>query len=395
MPDITPGYTFASAEQNVTHTKLNNAAAGTINYSFLNGKSSAGADPNTAFELLLGDTSLSTLKKTTVGALLDHTSLLSGRSAKTAPVAADATLIADSAAGNAYKQMTVANLLYGAAAIGALAADDLIGIKDVSGGTVNRITIEELISLLSANTNPLPTASELMIREGSGVLRRVSLTRLISEATQLTVPVGTFSIPIYDGAYKRVVLNDLIHALTSKTTPGASDEVQIYDAGAGTIKKSSLSELRTYLLQSNLNQAKVTNSFALNPAGSWTDVTGMSTAITPRATTSLVLVRAVITADIDTNNAHFKIVRGVTDIGLGDTDSANRTECGGSMIASADYNQVVLEWLDSPATASAVTYKVQVLQSSGAVNINRTSSDSNSADTPRTVSTLTVQEVFQ
>lgn len=45
--DITPGYTFASGEKNITHTKLNDAASGTINTTFITGKgaqTAVGAD---------------------------------------------------------------------------------------------------------------------------------------------------------------------------------------------------------------------------------------------------------------------------------------------------------------------------------------------------------------
>jgi hypothetical protein len=55
---------------------------------------------------------------------------------------------------------------------------------------------------------------------------------------------------------------------------------------------------------------------------------------------------------------------------------------------------VTMEWLDSPATTSATTYKVQFL--AGAANtvaINSSITDTNSATFPRTASTISVCEI--
>lgn len=65
--DITPGYTFSSGEKNITHTKLNDAAAGTVNAAFITGKTAstpAGADSMVFYssgELALRKATLSTL----------------------------------------------------------------------------------------------------------------------------------------------------------------------------------------------------------------------------------------------------------------------------------------------------------------------------------------------
>jgi hypothetical protein len=53
-----------------------------------------------------------------------------------------------------------------------------------------------------------------------------------------------------------------------------------------------------------------------------------------------------------------------------------------------------MEFLDSPATTSATTYKLQVLvNASGTGYLNRTQGDSNAVSTLRTASTITVMEV--
>jgi hypothetical protein len=59
-----------------------------------------------------------------------------------------------------------------------------------------------------------------------------------------------------------------------------------------------------------------------------------------------------------------------------------------------DVNTVVINSLDSPATASAVTYKVTLrIGTAGNAWVNRTGADIDNAAYARLVSTLTVMEV--
>jgi len=208
MADITPGYIFASGEKNVNHTKLNNSAAGTVNTTFHTGKASAGSNPNVnTTELIVYDGT--TFKKGTLSSLfLDHTGLLSARTAKTVPVAADALLLADSAASNAYKQITLANLLFGAAAHTAPIAADKLAIYDSAGTEVKSITLANLINQAVAHTAPV-TADALILRENGGAFRKMTLGNLVNGATALTTAAGTNAVPIYDGDYKKITLSDL------------------------------------------------------------------------------------------------------------------------------------------------------------------------------------------
>jgi len=76
--DITPGYTFTSGEKNITHTKLNDAASGTVNVTFYTGKSAQTA--------VTGDTLLyyaaadAAFRKTTVGTLFGNAPAINGLS---------------------------------------------------------------------------------------------------------------------------------------------------------------------------------------------------------------------------------------------------------------------------------------------------------------------------
>jgi len=76
--DITPGYTFSSGEQNITHTKLNNAASGTIATSFYTGKASQ--TPASGDTLLYYADADLAFRKTTWGTLFANAPAINGLS---------------------------------------------------------------------------------------------------------------------------------------------------------------------------------------------------------------------------------------------------------------------------------------------------------------------------
>lgn len=124
--------------------------------------------------------------------------------------------------------------------------------------------------------------------------------------------------------------------------------------------------------------------------------TGVTVSITPTSSSSKILVRAAMcVGGPSTDHIHLRLVRNSTPIGVGDT-SSNRTlvttaaqaQTGGELVSC------ILEWLDSPATTSATTYKVQGGTSAGnTAYINRSNTDTDSSAFSRGVSTITVMEI--
>jgi len=121
------------------------------------------------------------------------------------------------------------------------------------------------------------------------------------------------------------------------------------------------------------------------------DITGLSAAITPSSTSSKVLVIA------NSNMAHgstageiLQLVRDSTNLCVSTAGSIlNGTHS--SNIYNASNNQsepIAFSFLDSPATTSATTYKLQVRTATGTVYVNR-----NGGGTYASTSTLTVMEV--
>ena len=134
--------------------------------------------------------------------------------------------------------------------------------------------------------------------------------------------------------------------------------------------------------------------------GSTVDITGLSVSITPSSSSNKVLVT------YDTNvsmangsyHAHIFLVRGSTKIFLGDAEGS-RTRASNFVISGNDgnggiyYYPVHGEFLDSPATTSATTYKIQLLGQYNTMYVNRTQYDSDATGVNRIVSQITVKEV--
>lgn len=133
---------------------------------------------------------------------------------------------------------------------------------------------------------------------------------------------------------------------------------------------------------------------------SWTDWTGMSATITPTASTSKILIMLTSGVSNDTNDSfqYVKLVRGSTDIALGDAaGSATRCWIDGSQQTAGAVNvyqkPLVGTFLDSPATTSPITYKLQVIVTvRGTAYFGRTAdtSDGNRSTLP---SVLTLMEI--
>ena len=115
---------------------------------------------------------------------------------------------------------------------------------------------------------------------------------------------------------------------------------------------------------------------------SWVDFTGLSVTLTPTNANSKFLVKFTSGVSNDTINCFqfAKLVRNGTDISIGDAaGSVTRASADGSFgnVGAYDVTQkpIAVNYVDSPATTSAVTYKVQVIRTlSGTSYWGRTSS---------------------
>jgi hypothetical protein len=139
-----------------------------------------------------------------------------------------------------------------------------------------------------------------------------------------------------------------------------------------------------------------TDTFTATLSGTYTDITGISVNITPTSASNKVLVTVNIGTACAANNSAIQLLRGSTPICIGDA-ATSRTQATMADMNSFGLNggPVSFSFLDSPATTSSTTYKVQIWAGSSAtaVYINYGSQDSANAYRFRTASTITVMEI--
>ena len=150
---------------------------------------------------------------------------------------------------------------------------------------------------------------------------------------------------------------------------------------------------------SNVVQGVLTATFT-SSSTSFVDVTSLAVTITPTSASSKILLIADIaagTASSATGSAQFKLTGGNADDYIGNS-SGTRTRAADAtkwFVANSENQPFNINktYLDSPATTSAVTYKVQMRSNNGTSYVNRTHDDPNSTFGTRRASSLTAIEV--
>jgi hypothetical protein len=129
---------------------------------------------------------------------------------------------------------------------------------------------------------------------------------------------------------------------------------------------------------------------------SFTDITGLSLSITPSSSASTILLSMTFGA-IDVSTAaliQLRFVRNSTAVGVGAV-AGSRTPSTIAVIprSSASNYSAAADFIDSPATTSAITYKVQMRMGADTGYLNRDSGDLDLANAARTICTLTAMEI--
>lgn len=111
--------------------------------------------------------------------------------------------------------------------------------------------------------------------------------------------------------------------------------------------------------------AQKTDRF-ITTSDSYVDITGLSATITPMSSSSKILVLTTLhCSHPDSNTGHVRLMRGATQIAMGDSyGSFERTlfsvriNGGGDTAGVYMTNPYSMQWLDTPNSASALTYKL-------------------------------------
>jgi hypothetical protein len=143
-------------------------------------------------------------------------------------------------------------------------------------------------------------------------------------------------------------------------------------------------------------QSVKTNSASTNST-SFVD-TGLEITITPKSTSSKILVSYAANIGTKASHTFLRLVRNGTPIAIGDA-AGSRVQCTHYVrhLDSQSLESYCMEFLDSPSTTGAVTYKLQysVTSTSYTITLNRAHTDGDNAYYGRGPSTITAKEIAQ
>ena len=145
-----------------------------------------------------------------------------------------------------------------------------------------------------------------------------------------------------------------------------------------------------------------TSTFSSSSTNTYVDLSGLSVSITPSAADSKILILMNAYFTYSTGMAHVRLMRDTTEIGSATPSSSQIGNIMGFRINDSDpYGLSVwpasMNFIDSPSTTSATTYKLQgTLGSSysGTFYINRSPNDTDANYGWRVPSNITVMEIL-
>ena len=174
-----------------------------------------------------------------------------------------------------------------------------------------------------------------------------------------------------------LVLNGATSGATTITPTDAVTTTLTLPTTTGTLALSS----SIGVIQVKQGQTSTQQSFSNN---TWTDLTGLTVNITPTSSSNKILVLATVWINSDTGSANLygRLNRNGTIVGTASNDTAGYAGNGGWRALSdgqdASYNihNIGFTWLDSPASTSTLTYKIQGLTNAGTFFFNKSGSSS-------------------
>jgi hypothetical protein len=274
---------------------------------------------------------------------------------------------------------------------GAATVGTTLGVTGVSTLASAVVTGAATVGTTLGVTGNTTLAGDLAAN-GNTTLGNAGTDTLILNSDNITVPnISTVTVDI---ASDKVLITDA----------SDSSKVKVVAASSLGISATTAPQVKQTLYQDSTAGG---SPFVATSAGSGTEITVLTTSITPRSTASTVLVTIAINVGVSgiLSYGAFRITRNGTEIGSNNVGSLlygiaplNSTGSTSGSVFTSQFIQI----LDSPASASAVTYKIH-LYATGPTNfpsiwVNRTLQDVtngvNADSLARTSSSMILQEYF-
>ena len=142
-------------------------------------------------------------------------------------------------------------------------------------------------------------------------------------------------------------------------------------------------------------QTAKTDTFS-SASASWVDITGLSLSITPSATSSKVFITAnFVTSHSAANSLGVRLMRDSTSIFAGDDTAIRKGATSWQYVGSNNQNvgSNSFQYVDSPSTTSATTYKLQIWSTGGTAYVGQMQVDSNNTTYGRSASSIIAMEI--
>jgi hypothetical protein len=216
----------------------------------------------------------------------------------------------------------------------------------------------------------------------------------------LTNPTSSDSLNSPSHSAQHANVNDAVEALQAKVGADSSAVTTSLDYKVAQLESDVAGFTSGKILQVVSTTKTDTFSASVTAPSFSSNVTGLTATITPSAATSkvMVILHLVGSESVESTDFFIRLMRDTTPICIGDANATRAQASAGICQVGNDSGGVatlMVTYLDSPSTTSAVTYGVQMSHrgASGNVYVNRTSSDINVFQNPRFASTITVMEV--
>jgi hypothetical protein len=296
--------------------------------------------------------------------------------------------------------------------ISGVTQEELDAKRDIDD-SYSQTEINDALALKASLTGATFTG-QVKLKKGADVASATALP-IISDGNYFDV-TGTTTITSIDttGAVGTVIklhfdaillltnhATDLILPSGANITTAPGDEAEFIEYASGDFRctyytrangEAVIGGGKTLQVLSSTKSDTMTTS-----SSSFVDITGLSVTITPKNVNSRFKIQFTTSIGNTTVTAtsFVRLIRDSTPIAIGDA-AGNRIRSSASSFNEngAAATNVSVGYVDSPATASPITYKAQLATRSGFVaTLNRGGSDADTASVSRTITTLIVEEI--
>ena len=270
--------------------------------------------------------------------------------------------------------------------------------RDISNLS-DRVVLDSITTSATATYNLLlnsvafvPSSAESLTVSLNGVIQKPQGSYTVSGSTIVFDSALTSSDVIDFILAERAITLTTVGSGSVGTSQLADDAVTTAKINDGAVTSAKLDSGLGLGKIGQVIQTYKTDTFSTS-SGSFVDVTGLSVSITPSATTSKILISltAIIAQGTTGWNVYTQLLRDSTVVGSSTGGTSTQNFAGALFAGTAYVETIAVNYLDSPSSTSAITYKIQAKTGGSKTGYFGRRGDSTSDGFP---SSLTAMEVL-